>query len=465
LTILKKIRTIKAGPLLSVIRYFSKGHERSVRAKQNILSSLIIKGVGIFISFITLPIILNYVDSSTYGVWLTISSIIGWFVFFDIGLTAGLRNRFAEALAREDQTLARVYVSTTYAIISIIFIFVWIIFVIANNFLDWAKILNVAESMRPEVTKLAVIVFTYFCISFILKIITTILLADQYPAKSSFIDLLGQILSLVFIIILVKTTEGSLIKLGLALCISPLVILLGANFFFYSTKYKKYSPTFSLVKFTYARDLFSLGLKFFVIQVAGIIQFQTANIIIARNFGAAEVTAYNVVYKFFGALYMIFNIFLIPFWSASTEAYQKQDIKWIKNGIKKYSTINILMTLVSIVLLLFSDKFYRLWLGEGKVFILFSLSFWGFVYFNIMMFGGKYVQFLNGISALRLQFMASLISPILYILVVKVLINQFNVGVQSLFIGSIIANFNGFVLAPLQYHMVVNRNKKGIWIR
>lgn len=456
---------INSEPIRFVINYFNKGHERSIRAKQNILSSLFIKGAGIIISFITLPITLNYVDSSTYGVWLTLSSIVGWFVFFDIGLTAGLRNRFAEALAREEHTLAREYVSTTYAIIGIIFVIVWVIFIIANNFLDWAKILNVAETMRPEVTKLAVIVFTYFCISFILKIITTILSADQYPAKSSFIDLLGQILSLVLIIILVKTTEGSLIKLGLALCISPLVILLGANIFFYNTKYKKYSPTISTVKFTYARDLFDLGLKFFVIQLAGIVQFQTANIIIARNFGADDVTAYNVVYKLFGALYMIFNIFLIPFWSASTEAYQKNDIKWIKNGIKKYSIFNILMALVSIVLLLFSDTFYRLWLGEGKVFIMFSLSFWGFIYFNIMMFGGKYVQLLNGISALRIQFLASLISPILYILVVMLLINQFKVGVQSLFIGSIIANFNGFILAPLQYHMVVNRNKNGIWIK
>jgi O-antigen/teichoic acid export membrane protein len=456
---------LNSEPLRFIFNYFNKGHERSIRAKQNILSSLFIKGAGIFISFITLPITLSYVDSSTYGVWLTLSSIVGWFVFFDVGLTAGLRNRFAEALARKENTLARVYVSTTYAIISIIFIFVWVIFIIANNFLDWAKILNVTESIRPEVTKLAIIVFTYFCISFILKIITTILLADQYPAKSSFIDLLGQLLSLVFIIILVKTTEGSLIKLGLALCISPLVILLGANVFFFNTKYKQYSPALSLVKFAYARDLFNLGLKFFIIQVAGIIQFQTANIIISRNFGAAEVTEYNVVYKLFGALYMIFNIFLIPFWSASTEAYHKGDIIWIKNGIKKYSMLNILMILISLVLLIFSDSIYRLWLGEGKVFILFSLSFWGFAYFNIMMFGGKYVQFLNGISALRIQFIASLISPILFILVVMLLINQFNVGVQSLFIGSIIANFNGFILAPLQYHMVINRNKKGIWIR
>src|SRR5690606_30861030 len=111
---------LNSEPVQFFLKFITKGHERSVRAKKNILSSLLIKGASIAISFITLPITLNYVDSSTYGVWLTMSSIVGWIVFFDIGLTQGLRNRFAEAKAIGDEKLARIYVSTTYAILGII---------------------------------------------------------------------------------------------------------------------------------------------------------------------------------------------------------------------------------------------------------------------------------------------------------------------------------------------------------
>jgi len=445
-------------------KFLTKGHERSVRAKKNIVSSLVIKGISISISFITLPITLSYVDSSSYGIWLTLSSIVGWFVFFDVGLTQGLRNKFAEAKTREDINLARIYVSTTYAILLIIFISVWILFLIANRFLNWSAILKVPEIMRPEVTTLAIIVFTYFCLSFVLRIITTVLLADQKPAISSLLDLTGHILSLLFIMILVKTTKGSLVLLGVALCVSPLLVMLAANLIFFSTKYRKYRPAISQVKFSNARDLFNLGLIFFIIQIAGVIQYQTANIIIARNFGTADVTAYNVVYKYFGILYMVFNIFLTPFWSASTEAYQKNDIKWIKNGIKRYNQLGILMLIGTMLMLVFSTPFYQIWL-DGKVIVPFTLSFWGFVYYNIMIFGGKYVQFLNGISALRIQFITSIISPVLYIGIVLLLIKVLNMGVYSIFIGAIIASFNGFILAPLQYHMVINKNKKGIWIK
>jgi O-antigen/teichoic acid export membrane protein len=200
--------------------------------------------------------------------------------------------------------------------------------------------------------------------------------------------------------------------------------------------------------------------------LAGIIQYQTANIIIARNFGTEDVTAYNIVFKYFGILNMIFAIFITPFWSASTEAYQKNDIQWIRNGIKKYNLLNLGMFLMGLIMLIFSDTVYRLWLGEGKVTIAFSLSFWGFLYFNIQMFAGKYVNFLNGISALRIQFISCIISPFVYVAIAILLIKNYHMGVYSLFVASIIANFNGYLLAPLQYRkIVIEKSKSIIWYK
>lgn len=446
-------------------RYFTQGHERSVKAKKNIFYAFFIKGVSIAISLIIVPLTLNYVNPSRYGIWLTLSSIVGWFGFFDIGLTQGLRNKFAEAKAKGDDEIAQVYVSTTYAILAIIFFIVWIIFLVVNHFLNWAHILNISENMQAEISILALIVFTYFCLQFVLRIITTLILADQQPAKSSLIDVLGQVISLIFIIILVKTTEGSLVKLGIALCLSPLLVLIGANLFFFNGVFKKYKPQFSKINFNYAKNLFNLGLVFFIIQVAAIVQYQTANIIIAKNFGTVEVTSYNIVFKYFGMLNMIFVIFLTPFWSASTEAYLKNDIPWIKNGIKKYKQLNILIIFVGLIMLFFSDSIYDLWLGKGKVNISFLLSFWGFIYFIVTMFGGIYVSFLNGINALRIQFLSSIISPFLYILIAIVLIKYYHMGVYAVFVASVLSNFNGFILAPLQYHKIINRKKKGIWTR
>lgn len=454
-----------SSTLAFVSRTINKGQERSVKAKKNILAGFVIKGIGIAISLLLVRLTIHYVNPSRYGVWLTISSIVGWFSFFDIGLTQGLRNKFAEAKAHGNDDLAQIYVSTTYAILIIISCFVWIIFMVSNQFLNWSHILKLPSAMEGEVSILAVIVFTYFCLQFVFQIITTIITADQQPAKASAINVLGQILSLIFIFILVKTTQGSLIKLGVALCLSPILVLFGANLFFFKGDYKRYQPVLSRVKFSHIKGLFNLGVLFFIIEIAVVIQFETANIIIARNFGTTQVTAYNIVYKYFGLLNMIFTIFLTPFWSASTEAFLKKDLEWIRKGIKKYNLLNIVLIAAGVIMLAFSKQIYNLWLGKGTISIGWTLSLWGFLYFNVLIFGGKYVNFLNGISALRLQLYISIISPVIFLGVAMLFIKHYHMGVSSLFIASIIANFNAYLLAPIQYYQIIHRNKKGIWIR
>ncbi|MBC7451263.1 MAG: hypothetical protein H7259_07215, partial [Cytophagales bacterium] len=84
----------------TVLHYFTKGNERSVKAKKNIAFSFIIKGLNIGIGFVLLPLTMHYVNDTKYGVWLTLSSIIGWLGFFDIGFGNGLRNKLAEAIAK-----------------------------------------------------------------------------------------------------------------------------------------------------------------------------------------------------------------------------------------------------------------------------------------------------------------------------------------------------------------------------
>nr|WP_251740808.1 MATE family efflux transporter [Gramella sp. AN32] len=408
---------------------------------------------------------INYVNADRYGIWLTISSIVAWFSFFDIGLTQGLRNKFALAKAEGDDESAQVYVSTTYAVLGIIFTVLWGLFLLINPLLNWSDILKVSPDFSKEISLLAAIVFSYFCLQFILRVVTTIITADQEPARASLIDFIGQVISLLIIGILVSTTVGSLIYLGIALCVAPIIVLVGANFFFFSGKYKLYRPSLSKVKFSHAKSLFNLGSIFFIIQIAGIIQFESANIIISRNFGPEDVTDFNIVYKYFGILNMAFMIFITPFWSASTEAFLKGDLQWIRKSIKQYNILNIFFIFIGAFMLVFSGYVYTLWLGEGTVNINFALSLWGFLYFSVMMFGSKYVNFLNGISALRIQFWASITSPFLFIALVFLFIKYFKMGVYSLFLASIIANFNGFILAPLQYYMIIVKNKKGLWLR
>ena len=428
--------------------YITSGDGRSVKAKKNILAMLFIRGGSIAINLLLVPLTLDYVDSDTYGVWLTLSSMIAWLSFFDIGLNNGLKNKLAEAWAQNNLELAKKYVSTTYAILILIFMPVMVIGLIVAPMLNWHSLLNLSPEGTTGLLTAVCIIIAYFCIQFVLSTINVILTADQRPADASLRSLIQNIITLIIIAVLVKTTEGSLVNLCLALCAAPLIVLLIFNFTLFKDRYKDIRPSYKSVDFAVAPSLFKLGVQFFIIQIAAIIQFQLANFLIMRYYGATEVTAYNIAYKYFNVIYMIWGIIITPLWAAVTDAAARNEYGWIKNAIKKYLRIFILMSVGLMVMLLASGFVYDIWIGD-KVEISFMLSLWVALYFLMLMFGTTFVSTLNGLGKLKVQTIASTISPLVFLCCVFALIKT-GVGVYSILIASIVANFNGIILAPIQ---------------
>jgi O-antigen/teichoic acid export membrane protein len=445
----------------SIIKnFFTDGNQRSIKAKRNILGLVIIKGCSIAISLLIVPITIHYINPTRYGIWLTLSSIVGWFGFFDVGLGHGLRNRFAEAVTNGRYDLARIYISTTYAILSIIVIGMLVIFSCINPFINWSNILSAPADMSKELGILAFIVFVFFCLQFVLRLITTIITANQQPAKASVFDLVGSLVSLIIIFILTKTTSGNLIYLGTVLSFTPAFVLAASSAWFYLHQYRKFAPSLKYVNFSYARDLMSLGVKFFIIQVAGVILYQTSNLIIAHLYGPEQVTPFNIAYKYFSIITMAFSIIMVPFWSATTEAWIKKDIPWIKNAINSLVFIWLLMGIVTIIMLIFSDYIYRLWVGK-EIEVPKSISVVIAVYVLINSWCNIFSQFLNGVGKIKLQLYFGIFGSIVNI-PVAIFLGK-NLGIYGVILATCLLGLLNAVWSPIQYLKLINFKAKGIW--
>lgn len=439
--------------------YFKGGNERTVKAKKNVLYMVVYKGISILAGLLLVPITINYVDSENYGLWLTLSSMIAWMSFFDIGINNGLKNKLAEALARKDYKLGRKYVSTTYAILALIFIPLMLILLFIVPFIPWESLLNISSKYGNSLVVAICILVVYFCLNFILSTINVVMMADQQSADASLRSLVQQLVSLAIIYVLTLTTKGSLVNLCLALCASPLIVVLFFNFSLFRGKYAELAPSFNNIDFRVAPDLMKLGIQFFIIQVAGVIQWQMANFLIIRYFGAVSVTEYNIAYKYFSILTMGWGILNTPVWAAVTDAITKGDYVWIQNAINKFLKLFLLFTLVGILMLIVSPWVYKIWIGD-KVNIVFLLSLSLLVYNVVIMFGGIFIAVVNGSGQLKIQMYACLISPIVYLCCFFLCTKAFNWGIYSVIIASIVANFNGIVLAPIQCRKMINNNLK-----
>lgn len=444
--------------------FFSKGSQRSIEAKRNIIGTIAIKGLSISTSLLMVPMTIHYINPTQYGIWLTISSMVAWISFFDIGFTQGLRNRFTEAKAQNDTALARIYISTTYFYMSVIFIGLWLILLIFNRFIDWGSLLHIDATLSKEVSSLAYIIFSYFCLQFVFRIVSTILIADQKPAKAAMLDLIGQIFSLIIIYLLTKISSGSLVLLGFALGVAPTLIIIGANFLLFKTEYKEYTPSIRYVKTKYAKDIMTLGLRFFILQIAYIIQYQSTLFLIAHYFDTLQVTSYNIAYKYFGILQMGFSILITPLWSGVTDAYSSEDTDWIKNAVKKYLYVLIPFILTGIIMLIIAGPVYEMWLGKGTVNISFNISLLCLIFFLTQMFAMIFVHVINGIGALKIQFYSSFLTSLGFVSFSLVLIKVFHLGIESILISSILSNVYGYIIAPVQYYNVfIKRSELKIW--
>jgi O-antigen/teichoic acid export membrane protein len=435
---------------------------RSIRLKKNVLASLLIKGTSILIGLALVPLLIHYLEPTRYGIWVTLSSFIAWLGFFDVGLGHGLRNRFAEAIARGEHGLAKVYVSSTYAILSVLMGSVMLLFLLVYSFLDWNLLLNASPAVVSprELALLGLFVVSFFCITFVLKLIGTVLTADQMPAKASLLDLLGKIVAVVVIFILSRTSSGSLLYMGMVMSGAPVFIFLVANLWFFRGRYRMYRPSFRTVDFSKTGVLLNLGVRFFILQLSAIVMYQSNNIIIAHLFGPEFVASYDVAFKYFTTLMMIFITIVTPFWTAVTDSWIRKDMDWIRRTVRRLLQIWGVLVFVGLGMLLVSEQVFLLWIGDA-VQIPFTISLLMYIWVMINSWNLIFVHFLNGTGKVGLQLRFALATTVLNIPLAILLGSR--IGIEGVLLASIIMSFATVLVYPLQYRRLMNGTARGVF--
>ncbi|WPU96739.1 oligosaccharide flippase family protein [Mucilaginibacter sabulilitoris] len=441
-------------------RYFTKGHERSLKAKKNIIQSVILKGGSVIISFLLIPLTIRYINPTQYGIWLTLSSIITWAGLFDMGLGNGLRNKLAAMITLDDVSAARSYVSSTYALLLIISTVMFTVFFIVNPYINWQQILNAHNTEANYLSLVVLVVFGFFCFQFVIQLINNVLTANQAPAKTALLNLIGQLLSLIVVLFLIRYKQGALMDVVIIIAGLPLIALLAGSIWYYNGMYKMQAPAFRFVNFRHAKELLGIGGGFFIIQINALVLYETDNIVITQIFGPKEVTTFNVAYKLFSIILMFFVIVITPFWSAFTEAYTKNDYDWIKSTLAKINKLWIALSFCTVCLLVLSPWLYDLWLGKS-IAVPVSLSIAMCLYTITIIWQAIHVQFLNGVGKIKLQLYLGIIGSIVNV-PLSVFLGR-KVGVAGVTLSNVILFIVMGIVFSIQTKKLISKTATGIF--
>lgn len=372
--------------------------ERTGLMLKNVIASFFIKGWSLVVQILLVPVALDCLTTYEYGIWLVMSSVLAWMDTFDIGLGNGLRNKLAEALARNDNEEGRVYISTTYVALIVIAFLACVVCNILVYSLDVYQLLNVDRAIVPNLQLISSLLLTIVCFTFVVKGINAFYLALQLPAVSNLIQSVSSTLSLIGIGALALMGVHSLICVTLAFVIMPLIALVAFTVYAFGVRYRQLCPSLRYFDRSRIRPLVSLSVKFFIGQLAGIILMLTANVVITNALSPEYVSSYQVAYRYYSLLLIPFSLIATPLWGAATDAYVKNDIQWIRKALGKMELMVLAIAGIYVVMYLVSDVMFHLWVGDkvvidgqfsGLLALYMLLLIWGMCYSSIMYGIGK----------------------------------------------------------------------------
>ena len=435
---------------------------RSKKMYKNTVAMIGIRGVSMILTLISAPIMLHHVDRADYGVLLTLTSIVGWVGYMDVGLGNGLRNKLPEFLAKGDFHSAKKIVSSCYVTLAIYVALIIVIFLMVSPFVDWLGVLNSPTSDVGEIRGLTNVVFIAFCIQFLFGLINSILFAYQMPAFQSLFTFVGQFVALIALVIQVYVFDvTSVLQIGAVNSIIPPLVLFWGSIGLFRTKLKEIAPSFKLFEFKSVGSILSLGLKFFVLQMITIVLFQANSIIIARVVSPEAVVEYNLAFKYVSLLTMIFTIVITPVWSATTDAYVRKDFEWINKTLSFSRKVCIASIFIGVLMVLASKFVYGMWLGRGSIDINYSTTGLILLYISFEMLYKVYGTIINGTGKVFAQIILTGIIAIIYIPLAIFLGNL--CGLSGVLIANTIVFALNYVWSKLQCNKLINQTATGIW--
>jgi O-antigen/teichoic acid export membrane protein len=356
------------------------------------------RGVSLATGLATVPLLLNYLGATRFGIWATVTSLASLLSFADLGLSNGLVNAVADADARSDRTTMRRDVSSAVLMLSMLALGLLLVVAVISQFVGLGGLVSAPKSGQASGALVAFAVC--FAIGIPLACILKIQMGLQraqasygWLAVGSVLGVIGNVAVVVFggslVLAVVATGGGPVVAAGL-----NAIVLFGFE-------RPWLSPQIGLATRARMRKLLRSGGLFFVVQASFAICYQSDALVINHVLGPRAVTQYTAPMKLFYFAPVVQSFALLPFWPAVRNALAHGDVRWAKRAFVRVLVAGTGgVALLTALLLLAAPTIIHIWTA-GKVMpsrgLLLALASWALTSSVITPLS----YFLSGVGSLR----------------------------------------------------------------
>ena len=333
-------------------------------------------GSKILLSFVSVPILLTYIGSEKFGIWMFLLSIVSFVSFFDAGITPTIKNKLTEAFSLGDEKEFKEYFQVGL-LFSSIFIFLTFIGIFILSTID----IKYALGLNSNINKSEILLLCYVLL-FITSSTLILSNVDNYFASK---QLLGRIKLMEFAI-----TTVSIMALYLAVKFKLNFALIA---FIYSGQsivvkyiflYKLIQLDLSLFKIDKAqfesllkkiKDIYIISLSFWGIKLCELVLTIVPSYLFVEYIGYTGIAEFNLIYRYASIPLFLFTATLPILWPVFTLKSKKMEFNWLRKIIKYVLGIILLGFLFFfIVSYFYGIEFLSYW-TKGIIAVKFSYLF------------------------------------------------------------------------------------------
>lgn len=308
---------------------------RSQRLFQAVGSAVLSKGVFVLVSALSIPIAIRYLGAEKFGIWTTISTVLAMMLVLDFGVANSLTNFISEAYARDDRDHASRYSTTAISLMICVSVALGLFAAVLWPHFNWYRIFHLSSPSESESVSHAVAAaLLIFLVDLPARLAVKILGGYQELRTANLFAALGSIGNLITIVLLVRLHAGLAAMVAGsagALVGADLVCLVWVVFF--SKPWLR--PRLSHLSGAAARRMMQLGSEFFVLQIAGLVVFNSDNLVVTHYLGPAQVAPYSVAWRLVGYAAVVQALLTPALWPAFSEAFERGDLPWVRQAFRR----------------------------------------------------------------------------------------------------------------------------------
>ncbi len=345
----------------------SAREQRSRRIGFGVLSSLLIRPLGLVVPIVVVPLVIGYVGAARYGAVETAWALGPWTSLGGLGTGLALMNGLTDRYVDGDRVSARRLVASLLVAALLGTMVMFGLTLIAVFLTDPRKLFDLGSENIAVARGMVIAAVGGGLIAVVSGLSGSIYGAYQEPHRNNLWDGAGKLATIGAVWLAVRLNLG---LAGVAFAfIGAAGIVRAINLSILLTIEKPWLlPRRGDIDSGAMRTLIVSGMGFVALQFASMAIVQSDRLVVAVLLGTKDMGPYAVISRVLTAAYGVVMLVLSPLWPAHGEALRRGDVAWVRRTVKWSLALGLgLIGVVGVLLIVAQKPLLRVWLGSDQL--------------------------------------------------------------------------------------------------